>query len=431
MNLMQLKIRLSGDLTVLHHGPPPDRAVAMLLVGLLSLGEEWTPRTKVAQLLYPESTSIDAGNALRQAIFRLKGWLGEDIVQSQLGTIRNDPTKVEADWGDGTNLVPWLEHPWADHLRGRPAPTPAEASHFRDYVQAVESTALVDRESARGILLGSKALGANLPSEDATRLLSITRPANQDEPLAFEHVVMRADLQYRLNDLSRASDSYQRAHRIAKHLKSPAKLAQTAAMCAFVSMERGEMGKAKDWMDQCSRSERFVSVKSLLINVQGAYLWNMERPDEAIALMYRTRPSASTDRLQQLHFWSNFSALCAESGDFNLLAQAEDEVQRLIIPSVDLRYHSTLNFAKAMRLMRQGSLDEAQGLLEAICADSIAHGQQMTLAYALEALAEVHAKAGESRYAKGVWTKAETIRKESCPRLTPRVAARKVRVHYA
>ena len=428
---MRFAVRLAGEFTVWDEGgersPAPDRTVATLLIGLLAVGDDWTPRAEVVRRLYPASDADRGGNALRQALFRLRAWLGPEVVEARSGCLRLVPDRFAVEW-PAENLAPGLDHPWVETIRNehRTAAPSSPPTHFRDFARAVESAAAVDRDAARGILLGGAALVANMPPEAALRLVGLTRPVHRGEPQAFEHLELKGRLHLQAFALDSAGGTYARAFRLATHQKSAAKAARAAAMLMFVAIESGDMAEAATWLDRCAALSRTAAAKPLLDNARACYLWNANRMDEALLLVKRTAPATdAADRAQWLHYWVNVAALAADSGAVETQFEAEREARRLAVPSLDVAHLRTLEYAGAIRMMRQGLLDESLRSLRSLRARSVAESDIGGRVYVEEAIAEALTQAGGPGQGAWAWKGAEAVRRSAHGGPTPRLAARK------
>ena len=440
---MRFTVGLVGEFSVRANGaelqPPPDRTVAVLLLGLLDGADRWVSRSQVAGLLYPEVSTPAALNALRQTLFRFRKWLGPEVVQSQNNSIRLAPGLCEATWEDldsltGSTLAgiaPGLQHPWADAIRARrakPRPDSAKTLHA-DFVRAVASAAGVDKDAARKILIGGSEIAVNLRSEEAAWLLGLTQPTDRRNPLAYEHLALRGFLHAKSGALRLSTEAYVKAYRLACHQRVQSKMAQAAAMAMFMFIECGDMGEAAIWLDRFTVTDRTAPVRLLLANARAAYLWNLNRVQEAAEIMTAAIPLVqAADRAQSVHFWTNLSVLAAEAADVEMQVHADEAARTLAVPAIDVWSIINLEFASATRLMAKGVLDQAIESFKHLKAKAAAAGQQAACWYILEAHAEALAHAGHIRQAVEMWSQAESERRAASARLTPRLAARKSRI---
>src|ERR1022692_2214141 len=126
---MRFKVGLRSEFSLWADGQElsvaPNRSVAVLLVGLLDKEECWTSRADLSRLLYPESDTVCALNALRQTLFRLRKWLGEDVTEERFGGIRLIPGVMTSSWPVARitqamapeDLAPGRDRPWIDAIR--------------------------------------------------------------------------------------------------------------------------------------------------------------------------------------------------------------------------------------------------------------------------------------------------------------------------
>ncbi len=424
-------VRLKGGLPVSANGrelsPPPDQAVAVLFFGLIAANGGWISRSEASQRLYPDSDPATARNALRQALFRLRRWLGADVAESRSGLLRLMPGKVsclDEDDASRVALVSWLDHPWAasamDARRRR-----TSVSHLDDFARAVESTAAIDPDAARSLLVGGSALALSMSPEIAMRLVVLTKPRDPLSPLAFEHLALCAELQMHSMSYHHAKANYGNAYRLAVQGRSRSKAFRAASMSAFAHIEAGDMRGAATWLDRCAEIAKTHPEGPLFVNARAAFLWNAGNFGEAVSLMRASAPSPdAADGSQLLHYWTNFAMLASESGDFETAIQADEEARGLARSAVHGGYLQTLELARSTRLMNQGRHDESLRAFEALREKSKDSPPDARL-YAEEGYAEALARAGEVRRAAEVWSKAEAERLATTARLTPRLTARK------
>ena len=409
--------------------PAPDRAVATLLLGLMATEGRWISRAEAARRLYPDSDPAAARNALRQALYRLRRWLGREVTESRSGGLRLIPEVAsfvgETAWDGG---MPWPDHPWADEIRDACGPSPS-LSHFEDLARAVESAAEVDRDAARRILVGGSALVLNMAGDAAGRLMALTRPEDDRAPLAFEHLDLWGNLRLDAFAFVEAEEAYRRAYRIALGRRNVAKAIRAASMSAFVRIEAGDMAKAAVWLDRCEGADGGEASAILLANARAALLWNSGRVAEALESMRRAIPLPDDSRApHRLHYWTNLAALASEAGDPELAIRADEAARRIVSPSVHLTSLFTLEFACATRLMGRGAVDESLRAFESLRRSVARSGPVANRAYADEGYAEALSRAGEVRQAVSVWSDAEARRRSVDSRLTPRLANRKSRI---
>lgn len=187
-----------------------------VMLGLLQTPECWYSRAELAAKLYPDAEELSAKTALRQTLSRWRRWLGADSLQSDGSRIR-----LSADWESRipseATFHPQFDHPWLASLRLQSVRRPPSEDAPKQMAGAVRTVADIDRNVARGILVGGKALLACLDVADVAQLLSVTRPADRRDPYAHDHVELQGNLQKRIGALLESLEIYLRAHRLACH----------------------------------------------------------------------------------------------------------------------------------------------------------------------------------------------------------------------
>jgi hypothetical protein len=434
--------KLGGQTTVLSDGveigPPENKSVAVLLVGLLSRGPNWSSREELAGRLYPESDLGTRRASLRQSLFRMRKWLGaaaleeaRDQVRLAAGSWTYDLLLANDERASAHMIAPGLIHPWIEELRAEWAPTPAGAPDdgVASFAAAVQAAARKDPDTGRRLLVGGALLTDSLSVDLFGTLLGLTQPKDRRDPLAFEHLDLRRSLYQRLGCMREAKAAQLRAYRLASQQRHAAHMISAGAIMLFLEVEDGQLGEAAAWVDYL-QNVRNADTKSLLFcNAKAAYLWNMNRLDEAVAQMSQAiRRIPSADRATRLHFWTNFSVLCAEAGRADLGLDALAEARSLAIPGLDIASLLTLNLAEATRLMLVKRTDEAVALLEGNRSAAVIRGNVFVDWYAAEAMAEALAIEGRVAEAKRLWAGTESLRLSRCTRLTPRLLARRARI---
>ncbi len=426
-------------------GPPPNRTVAVLLLGLLFRGHAWTGRDELDSCLYPDSDSISARNAVRQSLFRLRRWLVEDALEFECDRVRLRPGAFEIDLRlpDGRAashalVAPGLCHPWLEEIRcglsdsgqgvALRGPSAQRAAHA--FLQAVKRTAEFDRDAGRALLLGGQQLHDALGSKQLYNLLRLTSPKERRDPLAVEHLELQGRLLYKELSLGAAIDRYRHAHRLAVLQKNTDAAQRTQAMVVFALIESGQMAAARQLMPSLAkRTTRKARAYLIGQNAIAENFWNSNRLGDALRVMQDASGFIDcAEREQALNFWCNYSLLAAEAGDGDRSIEGAARVEALRPTELDLWVGLVLGLAEAARLVAAQRPVEAAALLNALCVRSAEEGFPLRRLCAQEAEAEALALAGQTRQAVALWNGAETVRRESGLRLTPRLLAKKRRI---
>ena len=96
--------------------------------------------------------------------------------------------------------------------------------------------------------------------------------------------------------------------------------------------------------------------------------------------------------------------------------------------SLDVAHLRTLEYAGAIRMMRQGLLGESLRTLRALWHRSIEEGNIHGKVYVEEAIAEALVQAGELGQGARAWEGAQTARRGARARLSPRLVSRRARI---
>jgi tetratricopeptide (TPR) repeat protein len=434
--------KLGGQFTIFADGvdlgPPENRTVGVLLIGLLSRDPNWSSREELSQLLYPESDPVARRSALRQSLFRLRRLLGTDALEETRDRVRLAESCWTYDFllesgkkASAPMIAPGLTHPWIEAVRLEWAPptSTTQSQGAADFAAAVQSVARDDPDTARRLLVGGALLTDGLSLDTFGTLLGLTEPKDRRDPLVFEHIQMRRSLYERLGCYTEAKAAQTRAYRLAVQQRHAGHMVSAGALVLFMEIEDGQLGEAAAWVDYLQNALNADTRSLLFCNARAAYLWNMNRLDEAVAQMSQAiRRIPSTDRATRLHFYTNYSVLCAEAGMVELGLDAQAEARALVIPGLDVFQLMTLDLAEATRLMQAKRTDEAIVLLEGNRSGAAARGHVFVGWYATEAMAEALAIAGRTAEARRLWSKVEGLRLRRCARLTPRLLARRTRI---
>jgi len=439
---MSWHVKLGGQLSVhsdgVDVGPATNHTVAALLIGLLSRGSDWSGREELAQLLYPDSEPAVRRSSLRQSLFRMRRWVGPSALEEDHDRLRlsdgmwsYDLLLTSGEDAPGPMIAPGVTHPWVEALRLKWSPvvagSPSDAAAC--FAAAVAAAAKLDVDSARSLLVGGGKLADALSLDRFGELVALTQPKDRRDPMAFEHLLLRARLFERCALPHEAKAAGMQAYRLASQQRHMGNVIVAGAMLLFFEIEDGQMGEAAAWVDYLQK-ERNADTKSLLFcNAKAAYLWNMHRLDEAVAQMGQAiRRIPSADRATRLHFWTNYSVLCAEAANIELGEEALAQARALANPNIDVPQILTLDLAQATRLISLNRPDEAVTMLQEELEQVNERHFELADWYANEALAEALAAGGRGREAIRAWRAVEARRLSRCTRLTPRLLARRARI---
>lgn len=418
-------------------GPPPSKATAVLLAGLLARPDTWIFRDELARRLYPGKPVEDAKTALRQSISRLKEWVGADAVKiehSRLKAARKDwlvdLTLPNGQPAAAPQISPGISHPWFDQMRshwGANQDTENLSPVQNHFEQLVLDSIELDVDLARSILAGGQRIFESLEVGTQTEFLARTRPKSRSDPYAREHMEMTGTLLLRSFIVRDALAAYQRAYRMAAQARDRANAARISGLVLFTFIESGDFDSAENWNNRMRLAGGGGQLTQ--INAKAAFLWNAYSLDEAIVAMKEGEAIVeSADRAQQAHFWSNFAVLAAEANQRDFSELCSENARRLMNEQLDLWIKHTLLLAGGTRAMMAGNFPEAFEQLETLRRITQEQHYLIEVLYAEEALAEANARAGDLKRAAELWRHAEKTRKGAQVRLTPRLLARKKRI---
>lgn len=419
----------------------PNTTVLVLCIGLASLRGEWASRSFVARKLYPDADSERARVALRQCLCRLRDWLGDDQIEGSNGGLRLvgkwriSPRDKKTTRGRSIEFFMDLDHPWIDEIRRDicdAPPTPVHDPAPEAWANAVETSALLDPDIARAILVSAGNLADLLPVHRVQSLLAITRPRERTDSAACEHLILQALTLYRVAALRESVSPFLRAHRIATQTGSRSMCATTASLVMYSYLEAGDVAASDHWITHLQSYERSAMSRIEVMNARAAYLWNMNDLEGAAAV-YRSGISlmAGSSRLQRLHFWTNYGVLLSDLGMREETELALLEADQLTLPIPHLNFHFTAQLARNTVIGLRGDWDEACSRLCDQCDEEQQAGHALNAIYAKEAMAETCLRMGDLSRAKRAFREAEASRLASAGRLPPRLIARKARIYSA
>ena len=213
------------------------------------------------------------------------------------------------------------------------------------------------------------------------------------------------------------------SYRIAKELANPLLMERSALSHSFWLIETGDLRTAGK---RLQRLKRFGSTFNQLelANALGCYYWNSNDEEAAVgAFKDGMNLIEGSDRLNQAHFWSNFSFFAAERGNPGAFNEAFGAAEASMCGLASGRIELTMNTAKAIQRGKRGDQASALTELDALGQSEYALCQPDMTLYLKEAAALIESDMGHYRSAKARWLEAERLRQSRGARLTPRLLA--------
>lgn len=405
--------------------PPPTRVSAVALVGLCLAGEAWSTRASVARRLYPDSDPDHQRVALRQTLARLRSWLGADSLEATRTHVRLAPGFSLRIEDERLGCLP--EHPWLDSVRqerrdGSVSPSAAPESSF---ARLVEEVAREDRDEARLLLLGGANLALRLSPADMDLLLATTRPHDRREPGVFGYLMLLADVRHRSMAWSKSVQASLSAEREANHRKSRHAAVQAMATRLFTLCELGQMGQAAELAGVLESRAGAFPREGEAPNALACFQWNsgdLRSARATMEAMERVEPSWT--RASRMHYWANRAVLAGETRDAGLVAVCSERLASLSGDSDSRRLRVPEEVARARMWELKGDPASAAAQLTFV-AQRLESGWPIDRLYVLEALAEMHARAGSHALAAHAWRQVHDLRVGSGCRLNPRYFLRR------
>ncbi len=433
---MVWRLSLESGLTVENEagslGPPPNSTVAVLLILLAARNGAVVSRAELAARLYPGSPRPEALNALRQSLFRLRGWLGHDGVQAEGAGVRLTPTAwtLVPDVLGGERmdsiLLAGVDHPALDPLRrewSRPTGVSLDDT-ARAFVAVVKGLVDVDVDAARGVFVAGGPLLGRLGNENVAELLRQTKPKTRLEPYALEHRERAAFFYCHVAEFERALTHFVDVFRIARRSGKAEVSLRAASHVVCLLIEMGEMREAEGWLDRVSGDAKPGS-KLDLLNSQACLYWNAGDHERALASMAEAKGYlAAADHAGRVRFWVNYSLLSAEAGRVELSREAVAQATDLS-PQDGSAPNPALEVAQALQWAKGGEPHRAIDLLSRSLRKTRDGGNRVGAMYVEETLAELLAGVGNAREAKNLW---HSARGKRLGKHNPRTLARHRRI---
>ncbi|MBX3111611.1 MAG: hypothetical protein KF857_06340 [Fimbriimonadaceae bacterium] len=394
---------------------PPTRATEQLLYYLAEKFPARLERRAVAARLYPEASERAAFNALRQTVHRLKQWLGAEAVVSDAKSIGLSPDLWEVESQEvepGTYVL-------------KQDDKPVNTGSFKDLVMHM---ATLDKEVARGLLLGGREIAINLNLPDLYDLLKAATPTSMKEAGAYEHLAFYGRYFHKTALFNKAIAAHTRVYRHAGQNRRHALMSNAAAWLLFTYVEMGDMATARQWLPEVVGSDRSHAGRLFAANAMACCLWNdMEIDDTYAEFEKAAKVIYSASRSDQSHYWSNYAVFAAESGRFALSEECQERAASLRVSGLDTVSKGNCLLASALCQRHAGDFAGAVSTLEQYRAEEAARGQELGVVYANEALAETRAMMGQHLLARKLWATAERTRAAGGGMLTPRLKAMRAR----
>lgn len=405
--------------------PYPTKATAELLLILAASAPRLVHRANLAAKVYPLLDQGHASNALRQTLFRLRNWLGADVVVARKGLIG-----LAGDW----HVEPAVGGPSADvaaemeptHGRVGFSPAPPGLANQSALHQLVMALAGEDADVAREILVSASTVLESCRAAQVQAMFRACKPVRSSCPLACEYYLLRSQQHIRSCQLANGVKDAETAYRIARHNNRRTLLAQCLSNCLFAFLEAARMEESAFWLQRLHDFQSVISTRLLTINAEFAYHWNSGSIPQAVAAMGRGMAQMHTaTRRSQLHFFANASVFCAEIGEPGQAIQFLDSAKGLLVPGLDSLHCLVLILAEAEIALACGDLETAQE----ICQSALGMVDEMeypaTRLYVLSQSARIQSRLGNTEKAAQAWFENEQVRKRSGGGLTPRLEGQK------
>lgn len=416
------EVYLDGRLVA---NPYPTKATAELLLILAASAPRPVHRANLAARVYPSLDQGRSANALRQTLFRLRKWLGADLVIARKGLIG-----LAGEW----HVEPAVAEPstvGAAEMEPPPgrvgfSPAPPGLANPSALYQLVMSLATEDADVAREILVSASTVLESCRFTQVQEMFRACKPVRSTCPRASEYYVLRSQQNIRSCQLANGVKDAETAYRIARHNNRRTLLAQCLSNCLFACLEAARMEESTFWLQRLHDFQSVTSTRLLTINAEFAYHWNSGNIEQAVEAMVRGVAQMHTaTRRSLLHFFSNASVFCAEIGDPGQAIQFLDSAKRLVMPTLDVLYSLTILFAESEIALARGDMGTA---LET-CSKALDLADELefpaTRLYVLSQLARVHSRLGNAEKAAQAWREKEQMRKRSGGGLTPRLEGQK------
>lgn len=378
----------------------PTKACAALLIGMAVSGRQ-LGREEVARELYPDQDASSARGALRKSLQRMREWLGpEALVQegerlclSDSWTFDFSPETIAR--SDRARLGLPYQHRWLANLRSDSKGVASER-----LIRSIEEAAEVDRDAARALLVGARAMVSALAVPIRRRLLALVQPKSLEAPFASEFYVIDAISLITEMRLPEARDSLAKATRIARNSGDQEAFRYAAAYQLFTSIESGDEKRARSWANRVERMRGPSKHGMYMDNSLACYLWNLGDRRAALEIMERAVDAHYPERGQTIHLLANLSVLLGELGERDRSLAAQRRVEALLRVDSPVAHQDNLLIAEGARAISQGEPAGAIPALMRLREIATSEGSTAGTQYSEFYLAECYAMIGESSRAR-------------------------------
>jgi hypothetical protein len=419
--VLRLGEELHADVNGAYAGMAPNESVAVLAVLLARSGTGERSRLALAKEIYPRSGHRAGRTALRQALKRLRDWIGAETVVT--GVDRLAPAgewTLEVRHDRAHAVASAYRHPFFADMWSETKKEPVWTPLAR-FSNTVRELARHDLDSARGMLLGAPAFARSLSPHEYLSLLNLTRPRSRTDPEAFEHCLSTAWAHSSLGELGQALEILRRGLRIATHAGRAALIARSLSMQLFVLLEMGDLAGAWNLVGPLRASP---GRRRLLVdNAIAAFHWNSGDPRSALEIVKTHVGSAKGEsRMDQLHFWVNAAVLAGEAEDHLFQDEALAKAETFLLPHLEPEARALLRLAELKRSCQTDPRGAAKSLSQ-LHRQAAQDGRLLLANYVAEALAFAHARSGDLARAEEAWNEASNFRRARGWRLSPRVTS--------
>ena len=412
-------------------GLPPCASATGLLIGLAVQGNSWTCREILARKLYPDSDHARRTNALRQTVFRLRKWLGEDDLEFEGELARLTPKSWSLDFSvegeppaNAAMIAPGLRHPWIDEVRLKQCPNSdrVPSSMMRGFSDSVMQIAVNDPDAARGLFVSAANFLEHFTVEGLIQISAVISPKSNSDPHAADFHAMGARLAY-------TNCLFQEAKilgNLALKCKPSRKTAiSIVTLLYFLAIESGD----RQGVVEFRRMLMDLRIEVGLNAITMCEFWNDGNFSEAALCrngMFKELHKLT--RSERVQFLLNMAYFSADIGDTGCCEEALSEIDQLLpadadFTSLTLRH----NIMAKLFLLRRDAEAAQQSLVRANAAWQQS-GRMMQKLYIMETQSEVSASLGKYEPAQIEWANFIRRRKKVGIAMTPRLERQQQRV---
>jgi tetratricopeptide (TPR) repeat protein len=409
--------------------PQPTAATAAALILLAHASPKFVERKVLARKIYPGQEIEAANNALRQTLYRLRQWLGPDLIITQKSSLKLSGTWL-LQWSDAADDPIDLIHPALERIQPqnqRPLQTPSLESH--SITDLIIHLSHHDQNIAREVLVASGPLLESSLREPVLQAFKACKPLHNREPRTIEYFHFHAIQSARFGNFRKAASSCERAFRIARHQNKRTLQAETSAGNLFYNLESGNIESARNWLAILKGMQSIVSTRLLLINAETAYHWNLQDGKSAMQHIQRgIKETRTATRRAKVHFYCNAAVCYAEFNELEKAASSLAVARQILSPGIDIWHVQIADIAQTEILLRSNQVDQALAAAQANLDYSLQTDYPGIQLYLHSQLARIYKKLGNIELAKSTWHKLELTRRASGGTLNPRLIAQKADV---